>query len=128
MIYTEITGIERMETMKKYLWLILIVCVLLTCTLTVAAVSGTETPVVYLNGEVETAGDGSSASSPVKTLAAAYAVLNGGDGTIVLCGNISVSANKTDATANSAFSATVSMFLIIHIQNLLCSIAVQLFL
>ena len=97
--------------MKKYLWLILIVCVLLTCTLTVAAVSGTETPVVYLNGEVETAGDGSSASSPVKTLAAAYAVLNGGDGTIVLCGNISVSANKTDATANSAFSATTGNIL-----------------
>lgn len=92
--------------MKKYLWLILIVSVLMACTLTVAAVTGGETPVVYLNGEAATAGDGSSATSPVKTLADAYAALGSNGGTIVLCGDISVEANKDNETAQSAFSAT----------------------
>ena len=72
--------------MKKYLWLILIVCVLLTCTLTVAAVSGTETAVVYLNGELlDPAQEDGSKDHPYNTLAEAYTALGGGDGTIVLC-------------------------------------------
>ena len=90
--------------MKKYLWMLLIVSVLLACTLTVFGASDTGT-VVYLDPNVSASGDGTSPGTAVKTLAEAYTKLNGGDGTIVLCDDLSLTSNKLDATAGSEFSA-----------------------
>ena len=58
----------------------------------VQASSGTAAgKVVYLDAAQDgVGGDGSSAASAVKTLEEAYQALNGGDGTIVVCGDLTV--------------------------------------
>ena len=50
---------------------------------------------VYLNGKVESSGTGLNSQSPVKTLSEAYAKLASTGGTIVLCGDITVTETYT---------------------------------
>ena len=89
--------------MNKKTLLFLVIAIVLVCTLAVTAFAADNTVYVADGGS----GDGSSASSPLGTLSAAISELNGNGGTIVLCGDTTVSEKITvpEQTGNLTFTA-----------------------
>ena len=79
--------------MRKKLCLafLAILCVILSLGLSVNA----STPVIYLSGSGSDSNNGLSSTKPVATLGKAVALLNGGGGTVVLCGNVTENTGLT---------------------------------
>ena len=62
--------------------------------------------VVYVNGSVETSGDGATADTAVRTLEEAYGLLKAEGGTIVVCGDLTIT--KDDSTIPTGKTAAVT--------------------
>lgn len=78
-------------------------------TITAAQEEKTTTNVVYLDGTITTEGDGSAPDQAVKTMKAAYEALGNNGGTVVLCGNVTMSYSTQNSewpTSDGAVTIT----------------------
>lgn len=68
--------------------------------------------VVYVNGTLETSGDGKTAATAVRTLVEAYDLIKTGGGTIVVCGDLTITKDDakipTDKTAAVTGEVTIT--------------------
>lgn len=82
---------------KVLLWGLIMALILIPCT---GVKAGTGSNVIYVNGSAANGGNGRSARNAVRDLGTAYGLLGESGGTIIVCGNTTISEATTFPSKN----------------------------